>query len=32
MLEGLKLDQFVSIGEFKGIIKRVVLEACDCFC
>ncbi len=28
----LKLDKFVSIGEFKGIIKRVVLEACDCFC
>ncbi len=22
----------MSIGEFKGIIKRVVLEACDCFC
>ncbi len=28
----LKLDKFVSIGEFKGILKRVVLEACDCFC
>ncbi len=26
----LKLHTFVSIGEFKGIIKRVVLEACFC--
>ncbi len=28
----LKLDKFVSVGEFKGIIKRVILEACDSFC
>lgn len=29
--KNLKLDKFVSIGECKCIIKRVLMEACDFF-